>query len=117
MSSSDEGVPESELTGADVPESELPGAELSPANDKTLDALTKNAEQASRNVLKAELQVKARHNRVQDLEEMIVEARLNRDNMVDARDSLAGWLDERRRSLSIQLISHVDSELQRIKVD
>ena len=127
MSSSDEGVLESELpeadvpklevSGVDVPESELAEDELSPAADKTLEALTKNAEQASRNVLKAELQVQARHNRVQDLEEMIVEARLNRDTMVDARDSLATWLDERRRSLSIQLISHVDSELQRIKVD
>ena len=117
MSSSDEAVPESDVAEFDLPEPEVPETELSPATDKAIEDLSTKAQRASRNVLEAELQVKARHNRYQDLADMIVEARLNRDTMVDARDSLATWLDERRRSLSIQLISHVDSELQRIKVD
>ncbi|MBU6245518.1 MAG: hypothetical protein KGP12_09915, partial [Actinomycetales bacterium] len=36
---------------------------------------------------------------------------------VRARDSLGAWLDERRRSLSIQLLTHVDQEIARIEAD
>jgi len=113
-----ESEPASEPEPETEPESEIATEpELEPATDQTLEILTTLNERATRTLLRAELQVKARHNRYRELGAMVDEARLNRDAMVEARDSLATWLDERRRSLSIQLISHVDSELRRINVD
>jgi len=91
--------------------------ELKAATEQTLNSVTEFNERAQNDVLRAELQVKARHNRYHESGRMVEEARVNRDAMVHACDSLATWLDERRRSLSIQLISHVDSELERIKAD
>lgn len=94
-----------------------PTIELKAATDQRLDSVTQLNERARDDLLRAELQVKARHNRYHEFERMVQEARVNRDAMVDARDSLATWLDERRRSLSIQLLSHVDFELERISQD
>ena len=86
-------------------------------DEPVIEALTEMNNRAVSALLRAESQVKARHNRYHDLAGMVDEARGNRDELVKARDSLDSWLDERRRSLSIQLISHVDSELRRIKKD
>lgn len=104
-----EVVAEAEVEAAEAPVDAQPPV--------TIEGLTQQEESALRDLRMAELQVKARHNRYQEAGLRVDQARANRDSVVRARDSLGAWLDERRRSLSIQLLTHVDGEIARIESD
>ena len=82
-----------------------------------LQRLGGEAQSAERQLHHAELVVKAKRDRYEDLSRQVDQARINRDALINARDSLDAWLSERERSLSIQLLHHVDAELARVAAD
>jgi hypothetical protein len=90
-------------------------AEDSPVD--LVEELNAREQLTARELFKAELVVKAKRDRYEDLARQVNEARENRDALVRARDSLDAWLKERKRSLSTLLLEHVERELARVAAD